>query len=399
MSVGPSALEVRILVLAPTGSDAATAARILQQHGVATQICADLWQLCEAATLGVGAMLVAEEALVNVALPRLQRLLDDQPSWSDIPLIMITSGDDATQTSLRTFSTLAPAGNLTLLERPFRIVTLVSACQVALRARRRQYQVRELLDQHRRDQAQLQAHADELEQRVEERTAKLAETISELEAFSYSVSHDLRAPLRTMQGYSYFLLEDASAVLNDECRGYLNRIAVAAARLDALVQDILTYSRVTRADIRVDAVDVGRLLNEIIAQYPEFQSPHAAIVVPASLPRVRGHEGSLTQCCSNLLSNAIKFVPPGVTPRVVVRAEPRGEQVRLWFEDNGIGIDESFRDKILNMFEKAHGRDRYEGTRIGLAIVRKAAERMGGEVGVESAPGAGSRFWIQLPQG
>jgi signal transduction histidine kinase len=414
-----SALAERILVLAPTGSDAPNALRVLHQHGLHAVACLDVPELCAAAVGGVGALLVAEEALTPANAPLLLVLLQEQPSWSDVPLLLITSGGDATQASLRTFTALSASGNITLLERPFRLITLVSAAQVALRARRRQYEVRRLLEQHARDQAELREHAQTLEQRVAERTARLAETISELEAFSYSVSHDLRAPLRTMQGYSHYLLEDAGHLLPEQSRRHLDRIAACATRLDALVQDILTYSRVTRSDLEISPVDLDRLIREIVEQYPGFQPPMATVTMRGPIPPVRGHEGSLTQCVSNLLGNAVKFVAPGVTPSIEIWSELRGPEVRVLFGDNGIGIDPAaqpkmvrvlFGDngigidpaaqpKIFKMFERVHQQGDYEGTGIGLAIVRKAVERMGGTVGVDSEPGRGSQFWIQLPAG
>jgi signal transduction histidine kinase len=397
-TLSPS-IEERILVLAPSGSDAFNAVRALQHYGMHGAPCGDILRLCHAAAQGAGALLIAEEALAPDTLQPLVQLIEAQPSWSDIPIVVITSGGDTTQASLRMFTALAPSGNITLLERPFRVITLVSALQVALRARRRQYQVRTLLEQHQRDQAQLREHANELEKRVEERTAKLAETISELEAFSYSVSHDLRGPLRTMQGYSHYLIEDAGPALDATCRHYVERIASSAARLDALVQDILAYSRVARAEIRTESIDLAKLINDIIEQYPGFQRPLAEITLREPLQRVLGHEASLTQCISNLLGNAIKFVAPGVVPSIEIWTEPKQGKVRVWFKDNGIGIDPEMQPKIFKMFEKVHANGHYEGTGIGLAIVRKAVERMCGEVGVESRPGAGSKFWLELPKG
>jgi signal transduction histidine kinase len=394
-----SPVEERILVLAPTGSDAPNALRVFHQHGIPAETCTDLPELCASALAGVGALLVAEEALSPEHAPLLLVFLQEQPSWSDVPLLLITSGGEAPQTSLRTFTSLSASGNITLLERPFRLITLVSAVQVALRARHRQYQVRRLLEQHTIDQAQLREHAQKLEERVAERTARLAETISELEAFSYSVSHDLRAPLRTMQGYSHYLLEDVGHLLPEQSRAHLDRIAACATRLDTLVQDILTYSRVARDDLEVASVDLNRLIHDIIEEYPGFQPPRAKITIRGPIPAVLGHQGSLTQCVSNLLGNAVKFVPPGVTPAIAIDGERDGAEVRVRFCDNGIGIDPAALPKIFKMFERVHPQGKYEGTGIGLAIVRKAVERMGGSVGVDSTPGKGSQFWIRLRAG
>ncbi len=245
-------------------------------------------------------------------------------------------------------------------------------------------------------QERLSRHAQELEDRVAERTIRLTETIGELESFSYSISHDMRAPLRTMQGYSQLLIEDYADKLDEEGKDFLQRIGRASQRLDSLIRDILTYSRVARADIKLQPVNLQKVVEEIIQQFPEFQPPRARIEIKEPLLHVLGHEASLSQIISNLFGNAIKFVQPGEQPRIRVRTEQRGEQVRVWVEDNGIGIEGPDLKRIFGIFERIHGAEAYEGTGIGLSIVKKAVERMGGSVGVESEMGQGSRFWFQL---
>ena len=237
---------------------------------------------------------------------------------------------------------------------------------------------------------------EELERVVNERTARLQETVGELEAFSYSISHDMRAPLRAMQGYAKVLLEDYGKTLDVNARKYLDRIQRGANRLDLLVQDVLAYSKVAKGDIVLHRVDLERLLDDIIMAHPEFQEPRAHIVVAKPLPLVRGHEAYVTQCVTNLVGNAVKFVPEGRAPTVHIRAEDAGKNVRIWFEDNGIGIDPAHFPRIFEIFGQVHPEKRFGGTGIGLAIVRKAVQRMNGEVGVESEAGQGSRFWITL---
>jgi signal transduction histidine kinase len=236
-----------------------------------------------------------------------------------------------------------------------------------------------------------------LERLVVERTEKLRETIGELESFSYSVAHDMRAPLRGMQGFAHILMEDHAGQLDPEALNYLRIIANSATRMDKLIQDVLDYTRVLRADSPSTPVDLDRLVREIVVTYPGFQSPKAEIHVEGVLPRVLGHEGLLMQCVSNLLSNAVKFIGKGVTPRVRIWAEDRTPSTLVvWIEDNGIGIAPKDRDRVFRMFERANPATEFEGTGIGLTIVRKAAERMGGKVGVESELGQGSRFWLEL---
>jgi signal transduction histidine kinase len=206
----------------------------------------------------------------------------------------------------------------------------------------------------------------------------------------------MRAPLRAMRGFSKILLQEHAARLNLEGTRHLQRINSAAGLMSALIDDVLTYARVLRCDIRMEAIDLDKLVRQIIETYPQLQPGAAEIQIDGALPKVQANQASLWQCLSNLLTNAVKFVAPGTKPRVKVRAETIGADVRLWVEDNGIGIASKHRERIFGMFERVSGAADYEGTGIGLTIVRKAAERMGGNAGVESVVGQGSKFWIQL---
>ena len=237
----------------------------------------------------------------------------------------------------------------------------------------------------------------ELERLVAERTGSLQEAIAQMEEFSYSVSHDLRAPLRAIQSYAQTVLEDFEDKVGPEGRQYLQRILNAGTRMDRLTRDVLTYSKVARERAPVVAVDLGRLVPEVVEQYAPVQRRTGAVHIAEKLDPVVGQEALLVQVISNLIANAIKFVAPGVAPEIRIWTEHRGEFVRLWVADNGIGIEPEYQTKIWGMFERVHPKDRYEGTGIGLAIVRKAVERMGGAVGVESDGASGSRFWVQLP--
>lgn len=189
--------------------------------------------------------------------------------------------------------------------------------------------------------------------------------------------------------------------------------------MDNLIQDLLTLSALSREHLALSAVDLDGLVRVLIQERPELNSPAAEIEVTGQLLSVRGHEATLTQCLTNLLGNAVKFVAPGMVPRIRIWTEefpapfaamPAGTQglfapagksvplVRLWIEDHGIGIPAESLQRIFEIFQRLHRPEEYEGTGIGLAIVRKSIERMGGRVGVESELGQGSRFWLELPQ-
>jgi signal transduction histidine kinase len=225
---------------------------------------------------------------------------------------------------------------------------------------------------------------------------KLEEANRELQTFAYSVSHDLRAPLRTITGYASMLLEDYGTHLAGDVQNYLKRIITASLTMDKLVQDVLAYSRVVHSELTMEKVDLQRLISQIIQTDSTLQEAKASIVVQGPLMSVQGNESYLSQCLANLLANAVKFVPPRVKPQVKIWTERKNTWTRLWVQDNGIGIAPHQQEQIFCMFERLHSKKEYEGTGIGLALVKKAVTRMGGKVGVISSPGTGSRFWIQL---
>lgn len=235
----------------------------------------------------------------------------------------------------------------------------------------------------------------EVERLVEQRTAKLRETIAELESFSYSIAHDLRAPLRSLHGYANVLVSDYAPDLPADAQKFLQRIETAAIRMDKLVQDVLSYSKVVRGELVLEPLNLDKLLREIIETYPMFAPDKAQVTIVGELPEVLGNEAMLTQVFSNLLGNAVKFVAPGVKPQIVVSAENSVSIARIQIRDNGIGIPPAQHEKVFEMFHKLDSGS--SGTGIGLAIVKKAIERMGGKIGIVSEPGAGSTFWIELP--
>ncbi len=238
-----------------------------------------------------------------------------------------------------------------------------------------------------------------LEQLVQTRTAELRDVVQSLQAFTYSVSHDLRAPLRNVQTLAQAMLEDYGDRLDALGREYAHRLIASTRRMDTLIRDLLTYSRLTRAELMLQPVNLSTLLKDLVrASAAEIAERDAEIIIIEPLPTVRANRVSLLQALDNLLSNALKFVAPGVRPRVQLWAEDRGAEARLWIEDNGIGIAAEHQQRVFHVFERLHGEEGYPGTGIGLAIVEKSLERMGGRSGVESTLGHGSRFWLELPK-
>ncbi|HZR21376.1 MAG TPA: PAS domain S-box protein [Verrucomicrobiae bacterium] len=236
-----------------------------------------------------------------------------------------------------------------------------------------------------------------LEQTVAQRTARLEQALAQMEDFTYTVSHDLRAPARAIRGIMQAAIEDFANIMPPELRGQLEKISRSAERMDQLIRDILDYSRVSRAEVKLLPVQLDLLIPAIISERPDMQPQRAQINIRAPLGSVLAHEPSLAQAITNLLANAVKFVPPGATPTVELRTERNNGSVRLWITDNGIGINPKYHHRLFNVFERANDSALYDGTGIGLAIVRKAAEKMGGKVGLVSDGLSGSSFWIELP--
>ena len=221
----------------------------------------------------------------------------------------------------------------------------------------------------------------------------------ELEAFSSSVSHDLKAPLRAMRAWAQIVLEEyRGKTLDGEAEETLQRVLDAGHRMDSLIQSLLTYAKVSRADVILEGVDLDLVVREaVFTLKAELESRGAEVRIEGPLDFVQGHRTALVQAIANLLSNGNKFMAAGTAPILIVRSEARGDRRRLWVEDNGIGIEPADCERIFRPFERLHGQHAYAGHGIGLAIVQRAVERAGGTVGVESQPGKGSKFWIELP--
>lgn len=257
----------------------------------------------------------------------------------------------------------------------------------------------------------LQRLNEELEKRVQERTAQLAaanQALSitnqrlevanrDLEEFASTVSHDLQSPIRVIQGFSQIILSEYASELSTPVRDYAERILRAADRGRLLIQDLLNYSRISRNNISLQSIDLDSVVTEALNQLEEtIQQAQAQVQVEQSLGVVQGEYLILVQVLINILDNAIKFIPVDSQPQIRIWSEERNQKIRLWIEDNGIGIPVDRLDSIFNIFERLQTDAVYPGTGIGLAIVRRGIERMNGRVGVESQLNIGSRFWLEL---
>lgn len=243
---------------------------------------------------------------------------------------------------------------------------------------------------------QIENHALELEARVAERTKELQEATIELEAFAHSVSYDLRAPLRAVQGYIDVLQEEYGPQFDSQAALYIESISDGARRMDLLIKDLLIYSQLRLQGLRLWPVSLSTTVTNVLsALAPDVNARKAEITVEEPLPRVTGDPEIIASIVRALLMNALTFVEEGVQPRITVRAESDENRVRLLIEDNGIGVPAEYQEQIFRIFERLHRPEQFEGNGIGLAIVRKGMERMGGKSGVISDGTNGSTFWLE----
>jgi signal transduction histidine kinase len=270
------------------------------------------------------------------------------------------------------------------------LVILQSAfIAVLLVERRRRRRAKQALDQ-------LNA---ELENRIEIRTAELNAKSRELETFAYSVAHDLKAPLRGIDGYSRLLLQEYTASLDDEGRGFLQTIQDSTDEMNQLIDDLLAYSRLERRELTTDRIELGPIVNSLVDEKRREAAQHPVdFVIDVNGATVLADASGLAQSLRNYLDNAIKFTRKVKEPRIEVGSKERAESCVLWVRDNGIGFDMKHHDQIFDIFQRLNVTADYPGTGIGLAIVRKAMERMGGKAWAESEPGHGATFYLEIPK-
>ena len=244
----------------------------------------------------------------------------------------------------------------------------------------------------------IRQNANELEKRVDERTKELKSKNKELETFTYTVSHDLKAPLRGISGYASLLMEDYSGSLDDEAKRYLNNLVLSTQRMSQLIEDLLAYSRIERREIKKTNVDLNELIEKIITEYDlATNSGNLQFKKEIDYGTVFTDQEALAQALRNLIDNAVKFTREQQNPVILIQTKKLEDHCLISVEDNGIGFDMKYYDKIFEIFQRLHLSEEYPGTGVGLAVVRKAIERLGGKIWAESTPGEGSKFFMELP--
>jgi signal transduction histidine kinase/ActR/RegA family two-component response regulator len=374
---------LHVLIHAPIGRDAVLTAQVLERASIATEICRSMDHVCAGLSAGAGAVLLTEEALERGGVNLLASALEAQPAWSDISVLLFAGGDRR-EASLRTLRKLELLRNVTLLDRPIRVTAVVSTVQTALRGRRRQYQLRDVL---------VDLHA----------ARSTAEQASRLkDEFLATLSHELRTPLNAILGWISMLCE--RRIESERVPEILEVVRRNAQAQAQLIADVLDVSRMITGRVRLDVSDVN--VFAVLADAVDTVQPGADAKglhlhvppMPQRMPRVRGDASRLQQVFWNLLSNAVKFTPRG--GRVEVRLTTDGETVEVAVSDTGAGLSPDFLPYAFERFRQADQSftRTYGGLGLGLAIVKTLVELHGGQVEAQSdGRGLGATFRVRLP--
>lgn len=367
-----SAIEMRVLILAPVGRDARLLADTLTALHIETEISSDEKGLVALLAEGAGTAIVTEEALTADHFQALAAWLAAQPPWSDMPLVILTSGGRATFESKRRARELETLGNFTLIERPVRPETVESAVRAALRARVRQYEMRS------HEEALVRANAD-------------------LEQFAHSASHDLREPIRSISVYSELLERDHARFLDPKGQGFIGYIHSSAQHMETLLDDLLSYAHASSVPVGVpEPISAKEPLDAALENLAGAIRESSASITVGEMPIVRMRKSHLEQVFQNLVSNAIKY-RRGDALRVQLAARKQDNHWLFCVEDNGMGIAQEYRETVFGMFKRLHSNQAYSGTGMGLAICQRIVERYRGRIWVESELGRGSKFLFTIP--
>ncbi len=377
----PAFREETVLILAPTSKDAALSRKVLEEAGIACAVCCDLGELCVGIDSGAGVAMLGEEALTAESLNLLRLAVRRQPAWSDFPLLILTEQGADSEVVLRTLETL---GNVTLLERPVRVPALVSAVRSALRARRRQYQIRDHLSENNRVAAALM----EADRRKDEFLAILA--------------HELRNPLAPLRNaLEAMRLKPHDREAASWARALMER---QVAQMVRLIDDLLDLSRVSRGriELRHERSDLATLVQgalDVCGPSIVNAGHRLTVELPGTPMPLVCDPTRVVQVICNLLSNAVKYTPPG--GHITLSARRRHDLCEVSVRDTGIGIPSDMLARVFDMFTQVpHAIERSQGgLGIGLTLVKRLVELHGGQVEAKSVgPGLGSEFIVRLPE-
>jgi signal transduction histidine kinase len=378
MTAVATSIENRVLVCAARRGDEELTTLVLRKAGFAAEASQDIADLCEQISTGAGAVVAGEERLSLGGVESLLQVLQRQPSWSELPFVVLTSGGRSTVDTRLRSQMLERLGQITLLERPVRTVTLLASIKAALASRARQYEVRNQLSELVRQREELTRSNEALEQ------------------FAYAAAHDLQEPIRNVSLYTQLLSRWLDGHIEGDTKRHFDIIVEGAGRMQNLVEDLLEYTRAVNSPGHQSCMaDARAVFGEVLDSLRGLIEETQAVVTHGQLPFVAVHAPHLLQLLQNVISNGIKYRSEKA-PRVHVAAECDAISWRFSVQDNGIGIAPEFQEKIFGVFKRLHGRET-PGNGIGLAICQRIVNHYGGKIWVNSTPGCGSEFCFTLP--
>jgi signal transduction histidine kinase len=372
--------DLTTIVWMPVGQDASLVCGLLDQAAISCTRCCSAGEICatlEAGTLG--AAILAEEALDGEAVREIGDALRQQPSWSHLPIVLLTFGRNSTEASLYRLECMRALGNVTLLERPLRKMTLLASVRSALESRQRQFETRDHIRQ------------------LQEAQQNLVQANSDLEQFAFAASHDLQEPLRMINVFTQLLVERLDSS-DTKAQEFANFIRSGVSRMELLLRDLLLYSRAIHEDREElhPTLNLGDPLEDAMrVMSMELQTANARVSF-SPMPTVKGNRTQLSLVFQNLLSNAIKYAKTDVAPCIRIEAESKGGECLVRIRDNGIGFDPKYATRIFELFQRLENGSK-PGTGLGLAISRRIIQRHGGRIWAESEKGKGSCFLFTLP--
>lgn len=365
----------------PVGQDARLVCGLLDRANLRCTSCDSVLDVCaHLSRETLGSAVVAEEALYEkVVRNSIVDALARQPSWSHLPIILLTSGGNSTEASLHRLENMQPLGNITLLERPLRKVTLLAAVRSALESRQRQFETRDYIRE------------------LQEAHRNLIQANFDLEQFAFAASHDLQEPLRTVNAFTQLLVQRLDAT-DGKAKQLGEFIRLGVNRMELLLRDLLLYSRAIHENFEElhPPLDLGYALDDAMRALTLELGTANAHVSFGPMPTVKGNQTQLSLVFQNLLSNAVKYAKPDVTPDIRIEEKSAGGECLIRVQDNGIGFDQKYADRIFDLFQRLENGNK-PGTGLGLAISRRIVQRHGGHMWAESQEGNGSTFMFTLP--
>jgi signal transduction histidine kinase len=369
--------EGRVLVLAAIGRDGPLICQTLSQAGIESVVCDTPEQVRSRILEGAAAVILTHESLGANGVSVIADGIRKQPSWSDLPVLILTAGGEITQRIRGNLKLLEPLGNTTLLERPVRTTTLVSVVQTALRARARQYEIRD--------------HMLERSRAAEE----LARNNEDLRQFALVAAHDLQEPIRTIASFAQLLSVRYKGKLDADADEFISHIVNGAYRMGHLVEDLLTFAQLSTRPTILAPQESEVMLETALFNLAAKIAETGAVITHDALPQVLADQMQIVQVFQNLISNAIKYRSKEA-PRIHISAEPHGAEWTFSVRDNGIGFKQEYAERIFGLFKRLHGRE-VPGTGIGLANCRKILERHGGRIWAVAEENRGATFYFTLP--